>query len=74
MGNIGRTGIIIIAILSHCSFDNKTGIWQNNTKIACYGNTTIEAAKKAKLKIDIKAPTKDYPSMTMAIEKYICKK
>ncbi len=26
--------LIIIAILSHCSFDNKTGIWQNNTKIA----------------------------------------
>ncbi len=25
---------IIILILSHCSFDNKTGIWQNNTKVA----------------------------------------
>lgn len=55
-------------------FKNFPDFKQNNTKIACYGNTTIEAAKKAKLKIDIKAPTKDYPSMTMAIEKYICKK
>ena len=55
-------------------FHNFPDFKQNNTKIACYGNTTIEAAKKAKLKIDIKAPTKDYPSMTMAIEKYICKK
>ena len=55
-------------------FKNFPDFKQNNTKIACYGNTTIEAAKKAKLKINIKAPTKDYPSMTMAIEKYICKK
>ena len=34
----------------------------------------IKKLRKEKLKIDIKAPTKDYPSMTMAIEKYICKK
>ena len=26
--------LILILILSHCSFDNKTGIWQNNTKVA----------------------------------------
>ena len=44
---------------------------QNNTKIAVYGNTTEEAAQNANLRVDIKAPTKDYPSMSMAIEKYI---
>ncbi|MEK9602924.1 MAG: uroporphyrinogen-III synthase [Flavobacteriaceae bacterium] len=44
---------------------------QNNTRIAAYGNATVLAADKAKLRIDIKAPTPETPSMTMAIEKYI---
>jgi uroporphyrinogen-III synthase len=44
---------------------------QNNTKIAVYGNTTVKAANEAKLRIDIKAPTEETPSMTMAIEKFI---
>ena len=46
---------------------------QNDTRIAVYGNTTVKAADKAKLRIDIKAPTEETPSMTMAIEKYIAK-
>lgn len=44
---------------------------QNNTRIAVYGKSTIKAADKAKLRVDIKAPTPETPSMTMAIEKYI---
>ena len=44
---------------------------QNETRIAAYGNATVLAADKAKLRIDIKAPTPETPSMTMAIEKYI---
>ena len=44
---------------------------QNNTKIAVYGNTTVKAADKANLRIDIKAPSEETPSMTMAIEKFI---
>ncbi len=46
---------------------------QDDTRIAVYGNTTVKAADKAKLRIDIKAPTEETPSMTMAIEKYIAK-
>ncbi len=52
-------------------FKNFPDFEQNNTKIAVYGNATILAADKAKLRIDIKAPTPETPSMTMAIEKYI---
>ncbi|NBS18456.1 MAG: uroporphyrinogen-III synthase [Flavobacteriia bacterium] len=52
-------------------FKNFPDFEQNNTKIAVYGNATILAADKAKLRIDIKAPTPEIPSMTMAIEKYI---
>ena len=44
---------------------------QNDTKIAAFGPTTVQAAEKAGLRIDIKAPMPGVPSMTMAIEKYI---
>ena len=52
-------------------FQNFPDFEQNDTRIAVYGNTTINAADKANLRIDIKAPTKETPSMTMAIEQYI---
>ena len=52
-------------------FHNFPDFEQNNTKIAVYGNTTVKAADEAKLRIDIKAPTEETPSMTMAIEKFI---
>ncbi len=44
---------------------------QNNTHIAVFGDSTVEAATGAGLRIDIKAPTPDTPSMTMALQKYI---
>ncbi|MDO6492868.1 MAG: uroporphyrinogen-III synthase [Cellulophaga sp.] len=44
---------------------------QNDTKIAVYGNTTVNAATDAGLRIDILAPTPETPSMTMALQKYI---
>ncbi|NAS12705.1 uroporphyrinogen-III synthase [Poritiphilus flavus] len=44
---------------------------QNNTRIAVFGNSTVKAATDAGLRIDIKAPTPETPSMTMALQKYI---
>ncbi len=44
---------------------------QNDTRIAVFGDSTVEAATGAGLRIDIKAPTPDTPSMTMALQKYI---
>ncbi len=44
---------------------------QNETRIAVYGDSTIDAATEAGLRIDIKAPTPETPSMTMALQKYI---
>ena len=44
---------------------------QNDTKIAVFGATTEQAAKDAGLRVDVMAPSKETPSMTMAIEKYI---
>ncbi len=44
---------------------------QEDTKIGVFGPTTSAAAEEAGLKVDLMAPTKETPSMTMALEKYI---
>lgn len=46
---------------------------QNSTLIAAFGPTTAKAVKDAGLNLDVAAPTKTAPSMTMAIEQYIQK-
>ena len=52
-------------------FKNFPNFKQNNTRIAVFGNTTVKAAEKHGLKVDIAAPTKETPSMTMALQRYI---
>ncbi|WP_298793429.1 uroporphyrinogen-III synthase [uncultured Allomuricauda sp.] len=44
---------------------------QKDTRIAVFGNSTVNAATEAGLRIDIQAPTPETPSMTMALQKYI---
>jgi uroporphyrinogen-III synthase len=44
---------------------------QEETKIGVFGTTTLAAAEEAGIKVDLMAPTKETPSMTMALEKYI---
>lgn len=44
---------------------------QNETKIAAFGATTCDAVEKAGYRLDVKAPTKEDPSMTSAIEHFI---
>lgn len=52
-------------------FENFPQFEQKDTRIAVFGNSTVKAAEEAGLKIDIAAPSKETPSMTMALEKYI---
>ena len=52
-------------------FENFPDFKQNDTRIAVFGNTTIKAAKEHGLTVNIKAPTSETPSMTMALNKYI---
>ena len=52
-------------------FENFPDFEQNNTRIAVFGNTTINAATNRGLRVDIQAPTPETPSMTMALEQYI---
>lgn len=51
--------------------ENFPNFQQENIKIAAFGPITTKALKKAGLKLDIKAPTEEAPSMTMALENYI---
>lgn len=52
-------------------FHNFPDYKQGETIIACFGPTTAQAVEEAGLRLDIKAPTKTSPSMTMAIEEYV---
>ena len=44
---------------------------QNDTKIASFGDKTAKAVEEAGLRLDIKAPAPQAPSMTMALESFI---
>ena len=52
-------------------FKNFPDFSQGDTLIATFGPTTAKAAEAAGLRIDINAPSKKAPSMTMAIEQHI---
>lgn len=52
-------------------FDNFPDFKQNETRIAVFGNSTTKAVTDRELTVDIKAPTKEAPSMTMALERYL---
>lgn len=52
-------------------YDNFPDFQQNETRMAIFGNTTSKAVEDRGLVINIKAPSKETPSMTMALEKYL---
>lgn len=54
-------------------FKNFPKFKQNATRIAAFGATTAQAVADAGLKLDIKAPVPEAPSMTMAIDQYVKK-
>lgn len=52
-------------------YQNYPDFKQNNTRIAAFGPTTSKAVLDAGLSLNIKAPSPEFPSMTMALEQYI---
>ena len=52
-------------------YDNFPDFKQNETRIAVFGNSTSNAVNERGLNINIKAPSPETPSMTMALERYI---
>ena len=58
-------------------FTNFPQFVQDETLIGTFGPNTAKAAEKAGLRIDLKVPSPEFPSMTMALDKFIgelCKK
>jgi len=54
-------------------FENYPNFQQGNTRIAAFGNQTHGALLEKNLKLDIPAPTHEFPSMVMAVEAYLKK-
>lgn len=52
-------------------FDNLPKFKQNGTVIGAFGNNTFKAAEEAGLKLEIKAPQPQVPSMVAALEQYL---
>lgn len=52
-------------------YENFPGFSQDETRMAVFGNSTCRAVEERGLKINIKAPAPETPSMTMALEKYL---
>jgi len=51
-------------------FDNQPKFKQNGTVIGAFGSNTFKAVEEAGLKLEIKAPEPQAPSMVSALEKY----
>lgn len=54
-------------------FENFPDFKQNDTRIAAFGKSTRKAVIDRGLKINIEAPTKEVPSMSMSIDNYLQK-
>lgn len=54
-------------------FDNFPDFNQKDTRIATFGGAALKAATDANLIIDIRVPTLETPSMTMALDEYLKK-
>lgn len=52
-------------------FKNFEGFEQGDMKIGVFGQGTLQAAEESGLRVDVMAPTKETPSMAMAIEKFL---
>ena len=52
-------------------FDNYPGYQQNGTTMGAFGNNTAKAIEEAGLKVEIKAPAPQSPSMVAAIDQYL---
>ncbi len=52
-------------------FDNQPSFKQNGTVIGAFGNNTSKAAEDAGLKLEIKAPQPQAPSMVAALDKFL---
>jgi len=51
--------------------DNKPAFEQNGTSIVAFGNSTVKAVEEAGLKVSVKVPSTQAPSMVAALDLYL---
>jgi uroporphyrinogen-III synthase len=52
-------------------FTNFPKFEQNSTRVATFGPNTAKAAEEAGIRVDLKVPSPEFPSMTMALDSFI---
>lgn len=52
-------------------FENDPNFEQGDIQIGCLGTNTAFAVREMGLRLDLEAPTKEFPSMTMALENHL---
>ena len=52
-------------------FQNFPNFEQGDLRIGCMGTSTLKAMEDRKLRVDVKAPTPETPSIIMALSNYI---
>jgi len=52
-------------------FQNFPDFKQKNIKLAVFGESTLKKAKEIGLEVDIKAPSSEFPSMSMALDSFL---
>ncbi|MBT8234338.1 MAG: uroporphyrinogen-III synthase [Saprospiraceae bacterium] len=57
----------------HSLYENFPNFEQNETRLAVYGTSTTKAVEERGLKVNIKAPAPESPSMSMALTNYLNK-
>lgn len=55
----------------HSLYKNFPDFVQDETRIAIFGNSTAETAKELGLRVDVMAPSPEFPSLLSAIKKYV---
>ena len=54
-------------------FQNFPDFKQNSIKLAVFGESTLKRAREIGLEVDIKAPSTEFPSMSMALDSFLKK-
>ncbi|MFN0275144.1 MAG: uroporphyrinogen-III synthase [Chitinophagales bacterium] len=73
-GKIGYDMIVLFTPLGVKSlFKNFPNFVQGELRIGCMGLNTLKAMEEHKLRVDLKAPTAETPSIILAIDQYLSK-
>ena len=62
---------VVLSVRVNILTENFPDFEQGETRLAIFGSTTIKSVEQNGLRVDIAAPNKKAPSMSMALDQYI---